>query len=73
MAIIDRFVKEKSEGNGKCSSKYHSVHLKEPALNPLYYVCRYVKDSVEVLLTHYNTEKPAETLSGEECTIEAII
>ena len=36
-------------------------------------LCSYGKDSVEVLLAHYGTEKPAETLSGEECTREAII
>ena len=36
-------------------------------------LCSDGKDSVEVLLAHYGTEKPAETLSGEECTREAII
>ena len=34
-------------------------------------LCSYGKNSIVVLVAHYGTEKPAETLSGEECTKEA--
>ena len=66
--IVSRFVSSANVVSAFClfnPIKFTNIESTE--------LCSYGKDPVEVLLAHYGTEKPAEILSGEYCTCEAII